>query len=79
MDIYLYYELGTCSRRAFQRFFGKYGRPYYYKPKGNLLARLALQFGKSKEEIYNQLMNERMYLAEKHGWNKRRSQPRPSA
>jgi len=72
MNVYLYDELSTCSRRAFERFWGRYGRPYYYKPRGTLLARLSKQFNKSKEEIYNQLMNERMYLAEKHGWGQRK-------
>lgn len=59
MELELYYKLSTCSRRAIRRRKGAFGRPYYYRPRGNLLARLAEETGRSKEEIFDQLMKER--------------------
>lgn len=59
MEIRLYHLLGTTSQRAIRRKKGAFGRPYYYRPRGNLLERLARETGLTKDQVYDQLMKER--------------------
>lgn len=58
----LWYQLGTPSRRAIGRAKTRYGKPYDYRPRGNLLERLARDNNLSKEEVYRQLMAIRQHL-----------------
>ncbi|MBW4680203.1 MAG: hypothetical protein KME19_08970 [Microcoleus vaginatus WJT46-NPBG5] len=53
-----YSRLSTRSRRAFlrQHF---HGRPYEYRPRGNLLARLASETGLSVAAVHEGLLKER--------------------
>jgi len=62
MDLKLYPLLGTRSRRAFWRIRGKYGKPYFYNPRGDLLVNLSEKTGLSIEEVYQQLLEERKHL-----------------
>jgi len=41
---------------------GRFGRPYYYNPRGDLLKRLSEESGLSIEAVYHQLMREREAL-----------------
>jgi hypothetical protein len=62
VDIILYNQLSTCSKRAMIRIRGRFGRDYDYRPRGNLLERLARQNGMTIEQVYNQLHLERREL-----------------
>lgn len=62
MNLQLYPRLSTRSRRALTKTKGRFGRVYYYKPRGTLLQRLSSETGLSIEDVYNQLMRERNYL-----------------
>lgn len=62
MELRLYYKLGTQSRRAIRRSKTRYGRPYEYRPRGNLIRRLANETGQSYEQVLDQLMEERREL-----------------
>jgi len=56
--------LSTRSRRAIRKRQGRFGKPYMYSPRGNLLERLSTKLNISKSEAYNQLMKEREFLLE---------------
>ncbi len=58
----LYRRLCTCSRRAIVRTRKKYGHPYTYNPRGNLLQRLSRETGMPLQQVYVQLMRERAEL-----------------
>lgn len=65
--IFLYPQLGTTSKRALLRIRGNFGRPYTYRPRGNLLQRLARDNGLSIEATYRQLFEERRQLLRELG------------
>jgi len=67
MELFFYYKLGTCSRRAIRRKNSRFGRPYDYRPRGNLLRRLSEESGFSKEQVLEKLMAERDYLLSQGG------------
>jgi hypothetical protein len=58
----LWTQLGTHSRRALLRRTKRFGHPYTYSPRGNLLARLAATNGMSVEQVYRELMELRTDL-----------------
>lgn len=62
MEIILYNQLSTRSRRALLRTKKQYGHRYEYNPRGDLLRRLAQENGMTLEEVYDQLMRERKIL-----------------
>jgi len=62
MELKLYPMLGTDSKRALVRRFKKFGHPYHYSPRGDLLERLSRQTGMTMEQVYNQLHRERLFL-----------------
>ncbi len=62
MEIILYNQLSTRSRRALLKTKKQYGHRYEYNPRGDLLHRLAQENGMTIEEVYNQLMKERAFL-----------------
>lgn len=66
-ELILFPRLSTRSKRALQRYTRRYGHPYDYQPRGNLLARLAAETGMSLGEVYNQLMKERKILRQLYG------------
>lgn len=53
----LWSQLSTRSQRALVRQRRQFGHPYTYRPRGNLLARLAAENSISIEEAYRQLMD----------------------
>lgn len=57
--LYLYGKLSTRSRRAIARIKRRNGQPYQYRPRGNLLRRLARETGWSVDQVYIRLMQER--------------------
>jgi hypothetical protein len=62
MDLVIYPLLGTTSRRAMVREKSRFGRPYVYRPRGNLLDRLSAETGMSKEAVLRQIARERQQL-----------------
>ncbi|WP_373534661.1 hypothetical protein [Microcoleus sp.] len=62
MNIIVYPLLGTTSRRAMVREKSKFGRPYVYRPRGDLLARLSVETGMSKDAVLRQIARERQQL-----------------
>lgn len=65
MELKAYYRLSTRSRRAIAKTKGRFGRPYHYSPRGNLLTRLSRELGMSREAVYSLLMKEREFLLNK--------------
>ncbi len=55
-------RLCTRSRRAIRREFKKYGKPYRYTPRGDLLENLEYEFGISREQAYMELLAIRQEL-----------------
>jgi len=66
-ELRLYRQLSTRSRRAIRRKNGRFGRPYDYRPRGNLLARLANANSMPVVEVYAQLLREREILLREGG------------
>lgn len=62
MKLLLYPKLSTCSKRAIRRVKKRWGHPYEYRPRGNLVKRLAIETGYSEEWVYDRLLEEREYL-----------------
>lgn len=62
MNLILFPLLSTRSQRAILREKKRYGHPYKYNPRGDLLERLSEQTGMTKEECYSQLVKERKFL-----------------
>lgn len=62
MKIIIYPLLGTTSRRAMVRENGKWGKPYVYRPRGDLLDRLSIDTGMPKDSVLRQIERERQYL-----------------
>lgn len=67
MDLLLYPRLSTRSRRAIRRTKKSYGRPYEYRPYGNLVKRLSNETGQSSEWVMDQLLKEREFLLSQGG------------
>jgi hypothetical protein len=65
MELELYFKLGTCSRRAISKKTKKGGKPYNYRPRGDLLHRLSEETGKSLEDVLKQLERERALILER--------------
>lgn len=61
-DIILYPRLSTRSKRALLKTKGRFGKPYFYAPRGTLLQRLSSETGMSLEQVSQQLMKERHQL-----------------
>jgi hypothetical protein len=62
MNLTLYPKLSTRSKKALTRKSGRWGKPYNYQPRGNLLTRLARETGLTVEQVWMQLQKEREYL-----------------
>jgi hypothetical protein len=62
MQFVIYTRLQTQSRRAFLRVKTRYGRPYDYRPRGDLLERLSRELGWSKEQVLDKIVEEREFL-----------------
>jgi hypothetical protein len=62
MNLVIYPLLGTTSRRAMVREKSRFGRPYVYSPRGNLLDRLSAETGMTKNAVLRQIARERQQL-----------------
>lgn len=62
MELKAYHRLSTRSRRAIAKTKGRFGNPYHYSPRGNLLMRLSRELGMSRDAVYSLLMQEREYI-----------------
>jgi len=62
MNLTLYPRLNTRSKKALTRKNGRWGKPYYYRPRGRLLERLARETGMTINQVLSQLEKEREYL-----------------
>lgn len=60
--IFLYPQLSTRSKRAIARVRTKFGHPYDYRPRGNLLERLARNNQMTIDQVYRQLIDERRQI-----------------
>jgi len=58
----LWNELCTCSKRAMRKTKGKYGRTYFYSPRGDLLKRIAEKRRISHSEAFNLLQELRQEI-----------------
>jgi hypothetical protein len=65
MNIIIYPLLGTTSRRAMVREKSRFGQPYVYRPRGNLLDRLSAETGMTKNAVLRQIARERQQLMSK--------------
>ncbi|QCS50310.1 hypothetical protein FEK30_13255 [Picosynechococcus sp. PCC 11901] len=70
MRIFLYPRLGTCSKRSFLKTKKRYGQPKPYKPRGQLLQRLAAETGWTIDQVHEQLLRERDVLLKLKGIEK---------
>ncbi|ANV84620.1 hypothetical protein AWQ21_09620 [Picosynechococcus sp. PCC 7003] len=70
MEIVLYQKLSTRSRRSILRTKKRYGRPKPYKPRGQLLQRLAKETGWTIDQVHEQLLRERAVLLKLKGIEK---------
>lgn len=55
-QIRIWQKLSTCSKRAMRKTKKKYGRSYFYNPRGHLLKNIANRFGISVDEAYFDLL-----------------------
>jgi hypothetical protein len=62
MNLTLYPKLSSRSKKALTRKIGRWGKPYYYRPRGHLLKRLARETGMTVSQVQSQLEKERDYL-----------------
>lgn len=62
MNLTLYPRLSTRSKKAVTRKNGRWGKPYFYRPRGRLLERLARETGMTINQVRSQLEKEREYL-----------------
>ncbi len=62
MNLTLYPKLSTRSKKALTRKNSRWGKPYNYQPRGNLLTRLARETGLTIDQVRSQLEREREYL-----------------
>jgi len=62
MNLTLYSKLSTRSKKALTRKNKQWGKPYYYRPRGHLLERLARETGMTIDQVRSQLEKEREYL-----------------
>ena len=62
MNFRVFPRLSTSSRRSFIRLRGKFGRPYDYRPRGQLIQRLATELSLTPEEVLEQIYKERAEL-----------------
>lgn len=66
-EIFLYQQISTRSRRAIRRERTRFGTPYTYNPRGNMMSRLAKQNSMTIEQVYQQLQKERRILLRLRG------------
>jgi hypothetical protein len=62
MNLIVYPRLSTRSRRAMLRLKRRSGKPCVYTPHGDLLDRLVGELKLSKEQVLEQIKQERQYL-----------------
>lgn len=54
-------RLSTRSRRAIRKRVGKWGMRYSYRPRGDLLTNLGLEFNLSVDQVYSELQSIRKW------------------
>ena len=52
----IWQKLCTCSKRAMAKTKKKYGHPYFYNPRGDILQNIANRFGITIDEAYLDLL-----------------------
>lgn len=66
MELKIYPLLNSKSQQAMLRTKRKYGKkwghPYYYEPRGDLLKKLSVELQMSKSKVREQIIEEREYL-----------------
>ncbi len=55
-QIKIWQKLSTCSKRAMRKTKKKFGRPYFYNPRGDLLRNISERFGIGVEDAYFDLL-----------------------
>lgn len=66
-EIILYPKLSTRSKKAMCKLKKRYGRSYHYKPRGQLLERLAKETGLTIDQVHDQLLRERAVILKLKG------------
>jgi hypothetical protein len=61
-QLVIYPKLSTRSRRAMLRTKSRYGIPKEYRPRGHLVLRLSTELGMTKEQVLDQIQEERKYF-----------------
>ena len=62
--LFLTERMNLRSTRAIYRIYGRYGRRIYYFPRKDLIARLCVELGWSREQTIEQLLHERKLIEE---------------
>lgn len=62
MELIFFPNLNTRTRRAMRRSRGKFGRPYRYSPRRDLLENLAVKHGMTVAQVNDQLVREHLWL-----------------
>ncbi len=68
MRLKIYPLLSTCSKRAFIKTKQRWGKPYQYSPRGDLLIRLSRELNMTKEQVLDQIYEERRYILTQMGF-----------
>jgi len=66
MNLKVYPLLSTRSKRAMLRVRKKWGHPYYYIPRHQLLVRLSSELGMTQQQVIEQVQEERKFLLKYH-------------
>lgn len=62
MKLIIYPRLSTRSKRAFIRTTKKFGRPYRYVPRHQLIDRLTKELNLNRSQVLAQIQKERAWL-----------------
>lgn len=62
MNLLIYPRLGTPSRRAMKKIKGRFGQPYEYRPRFNLVERLSEELGITPAQVLDLIEAEREFL-----------------
>ena len=62
MNYIVYPRLSTISKKAIKKRTTRYGRPFQYIPRTNLVDRLARELGMTEQQVLDQIRIERKEL-----------------
>lgn len=68
MNLKIYPRLCKESKNAIKRKLWRWGNPYEYVPRANLVKRLSQELGMTEEQIKEQIKEEREFLLQYPGY-----------